>query len=226
MEVRHLKHAVVLTPAPLGWESSAATTPDWRPSAVAEHPGSWKEVRAKCFPSLSKFWFMWTQWCRKQKVQLWSLMGSLSWTVTLAPRPRVPRFLAVPYSRLYCWRAGTGCPSESSCPGQTSPSSSAACSSCIFPGCPKSVACHHGTLCTATRCGSGTTGPRLIPTHTAPNRHNQTVKNQSEHGLILTLWAWQLIARAGINYHESCWSGTRHYQVRTHFSATSQSHKI
>lgn len=35
----------------------------------------------------------------------------------------------------------------------------------------------------------------------------------------------ELLARASINYHKSCWSGMRHYQVRTHFSATSQSHK-
>ena len=181
----------LLIPILLSWEWSAVTISDLSPSD--SHRESWllkQRFKQSCFPSLSKFWFTRTQWCRKQKVQLWSLMESLFWTVTLVQRPHVPHFLAVPYSLLYCWRDETDFPSESSCPGQTSPSSNAAYFSCIFPGCPKSLVCRRGKLCRATRCGSGTTGSHLIPNRTAQNRHNQTVKNQSKHSLILTLKAW------------------------------------
>lgn len=57
---------------------SAATGSDLSPSDRE----SWlleKRFPKSTFPSLSKFWFTWTQWCIKQKVQLWSLLGSLLW---------------------------------------------------------------------------------------------------------------------------------------------------
>lgn len=110
-EVLNYTHTEVHQPTPAAVppdpraaaESSAATIPDLSPP---DSPGeSWllkKRFKQSHFPSLSKFWFTWRQWCGKQKVQLWSLVGSLFWTVTLVQRPRVPHFLAVPYSRLYC----------------------------------------------------------------------------------------------------------------------------